>query len=191
MADVNLDQETTIDTCQGEESCINLDDPCAIHLDDISPVVKTQSSTGIKDNVNSTLDDASVNIIGNSKVTFAVGSSGNNLSHQKNIPQNENTVDTSISKEVFKSKKVRQYRSTSITLTKSHAVCCKLSVAFVICCTTRFSLMPIVFYYVSQIGNDVPTDPEYSHERNISTAKVCYSMTYEAVYFNSYNSQVY
>ena len=160
-----------INTCQAEDSP---DDPCVIHLDDISPVVKDQSLTGIKYNVNNTLDDPSSNIICNSEVTIAIGSSGSNLSHLKNISQNENVVDTSISKEFSKSKKVNQYRSTSIALTKSHALCCKLSIVFAICCTTGCSLMPIFFYYVSQIGNDVPTGPEYSHERNSSTAKVYY-----------------
>ena len=166
---INLDQKTITNTCQVEDSGIS---PC---LDDISPVANDQ--TDINHDINITLDDSSLNItVGNLNIATDTGSNGNNLSHIKNVSQNENNEDTSIPKKLSNSKKVKQYRSTSIALTKSHSLCCKISIVVAICCTTGFSLLPIVFYYVSQIGNNTPTVPEYSHERNTSKAKVyiCY-----------------
>ena len=168
---VDLDQETTMNVCQVENSSIYPDEPSVMHLDNISPAVNNQN-----DITNSTSDDSSINITAdNSNAVFSTGSSESVLSHQRSnntISQNKSAEDASLYKEVSKSKKVKQYRSTSIALTKSHALCCKLSIVFAICCTTGLSLMPVVFYYVSQIGNNVPTGPEYSHERNTSTATV-------------------
>ena len=170
---VDLDQETTMNACQVENSSMCPDKPCVIHLD-ISPAVNNQN-----DIANSTSDDPSINVTrDNSNVVFSTGSSESILSHQrsiKTISQNKIAEDTSLYKEVSKSNKVKQYRSTSMALTKSPAFCCKLSIVFTICCTTGLSLMPVVFYYVSQIGNNVPTGPEYSHERNTSTAAVSYN----------------
>ena len=170
---VDLDQEITMNACQVENSSIYPDEPCVMHLD-IFPAVNNQN-----DIANSTSDDSSINVTrNNSNVVSITGSSESILSHQKSnksISENKSTEDTSLSKEVSKSKRVKQYRSTSIALTKSHALCCKLSIVFTICCTTALSLMPIVFYYTSQIGNDVPTGPEYSHERNTSIAAVSYN----------------
>ena len=172
--DLDLDQETTMNACQVENSSMYPDKLCVIHLD-ISPAVNNQN-----DIANSTSDDSSINVTrDNSNVVFSTGSSESILSHQrsnKSISENKSAEGTSLSKEVSKSKKVKQYRSTSIALTKSHALCCKLSIVFAICCTTGLSLMPIIFFYVSQIVNDdVPTGPEYSHERNTSTAAVSYN----------------
>ena len=154
--DLDLDQETITNTCQVEDSSMNPGDPC-----DVSPVVNTGNQTDINHDVKSTSNDSLINI--------TVGSNGSNLSHQRNIRtilQNENTEDASIPR--------KQYRSKSVVLTKSHALCCKLSIVFAICCTTGLSLMPIIFFYVSQtVNDDVPTGPEYSHERNTSAAKVC------------------
>ena len=170
---IDLDQEAITNTCQFDDSGMNTDDPCIAHLDDnISPAVNNQAD--INHDVNSTLDESLVNIIvDNSKIVFAPSSNGSNLSHQTSVRSNshKNTEDRSISKKLSKSKKVKQYR-TSIDLTKSHAVYCKMLIVIAICCTTGFSLMPIVFYYISQIGNDAPTGPEYSHGRNTSSAEV-------------------
>ena len=172
---IDLDQETVIKANQVEDSSINPDDPCDIHLDDISPVANDQ--TEINDDINSTLDDSSMNkTVGNLKVAFTTSSNRSFLSHQrsnKSISQNKNTEDTSTPKKLFESKRVKQYHPTSAALTKSHVLCCKMSIAFAICCTTGFSLMPIYLYYISQIGSNPPTVPEYTHKRNISTANVC------------------
>ena len=173
-AGVDLDQETTMNACQVENSSMYPDKLCVIHLDNFSPAVNNQNGIA-----NSTSDDSSINITAdNSNVVSITGSSESILSHQrsiKSISQNKIAKDASLYKGVSKSKKVKQYRSTSIALTNSHALCCKLSIAFAICCTTGLALMPIVFYYISQMGNDVPTVPEYSHERNTSTAAVSYN----------------
>ena len=161
--DIDLDQETTNNTNQVESSSIHQDHTFIVHLNDISPVLNKQKD--IDHDVSSTSDDSSPKItVDNSpKVAFTVDSNESIHSHQRSILQNINTEDIPR----------KQYRSTSIVLTKSHALCCKLSIVFAICCTTGLSLMPIIFYYVSQIGNDVPTGPEHSRERNTSIAKVC------------------
>ena len=167
---IDLAQETITNTCQVEANTVNLS---YTHLDNISPVANDQ--TDINHDVNNTLDDSSLNItVDNSNIASGTGSNGSNLelSNIKSISQNENTKDTSILKKYPNSKKIKQYR-TSIVLTKSHAVYCKMLIVVAICCTTGFCLMPIVFYYVSQIGNNAPTGPDYSHGRNTSAAKVC------------------
>ena len=156
---IDLDQETITNTCQVEDNG---------NLDDISSVANDHAD--INHDVNSNSDDSSLNItVDNSKVASDTSSNESNLSHIKSISQNE---DASIPKELSNSKKVKQHRSTSIFLTESHALYCKISIVIAICCTTGFSLLPIVFYYVSQIGNNVPTGPEYSHEKNTSKAEV-------------------
>ena len=166
---INLDQETITNTRQVEDNSVN---PSYTHIDNIFPVPDDQ--TDINHDVNSTLDDTSLKItVDNSNVASDTSSNESNLSHIESISQYENNEDTSIPKRLFKSKKVKQYRPTSTALTKHHVLYCKISIFIAICCTTGFSLLPIFFYYVSQIGNDIPTGPEYSHERNSSTAKVC------------------
>ena len=167
---IDVNQETVTNTYQVEENSVN---PLYAHLDNMVPVADDQ--TDINHVVNITLDDSSLNItVGNSKVASDTGSNGSTPSHIKSISQNKNNEDTLIPKKLSNSKKVKQYRPTSTALTKSHALCCKLLIAVAICCITGFSLLPIVFYYVTQIGNNAPTVPEYSHGRNTSTAKVCY-----------------
>ena len=47
-----------------------------------------------------------------------------------------------------------------------------MSIVFAILLTTGCSLIPIILYYANLAGNNVPIDPEYSQERNISRAKV-------------------
>ena len=159
---INLNQEI-------EDNSVN---PCITHLDDIFSVANDQ--TDINHDVNSTLNDTSLNItIDNSNVSSDTGSNESNLSHIKSISQYEKNEDTSIPKKLSNSKKMKQYHPTSTALTKRHALYCKISIIIAICCTTGFSLLPMIFYYVSQIGNNAPTAPEYSHERNSSTAKVC------------------
>lgn len=169
---VDLDQETVTNTNQVKDSNINPDNPSAIHLDDISPVLNKQ--TDINHNVKNTSNYFSVNIImSNSRVTFSKGSDGNDFTHERNIKSNSQNENTPIPKQVSKSKKVEQQRAGSIVHTKSQVLCCKLSIALIMCCTIGITLMPIVIYYVIQNGNNVPTGLEYSHERNISTAQVC------------------
>ena len=170
--DPDLDQENVINTNQVEDSSINPDDPYVIHLTDIPPVANDQ--TEINHDINSAFDDSSMNkTVGNSKVAFITSSNRSHQKSKKSISQDKNTEDISIPKKLSKSKQVKQYHPTSTTLTKNYVLCCKLSIAFAICCTTGFSLMPIYLYYVSQIGNNAPIAPEYSHERNTSTTNVC------------------
>ena len=155
----NAEKKTTIDTSSSlNNSSMNF---CVA-----SSVMCTESLTGIKDNA---IAAESCNIKLDNNNDFSIVED----ERTKGISQIEKAEVSSIPKELSKSNKVKQYRTGSIRLTKSHALCCKILIGFAICCTTGLSLTPIVFYYVSQMGNDVPTILEYSHSRNTSTAKVC------------------
>ena len=158
--DIDFDQETTTDTNQVEGSSIHQDHPFVIHT---SSVLHNQ--TNIDHDVSSSSDDSSINItVDNSRISFTAGLNESILIDQRSISQNTNAEDIPRNK---------YHRKASIAVTKSQVLCCKLSIVFAICCTTICTLMPIYLYYVSQIGNNVPTAPEYSHEINTTTAKVC------------------
>ena len=170
----DVEKETSIDTSSSlNNSSMNF---CVA-----SSVMCTESLTGIKDNAIAISDIpilCSVTKINSAERSNIKLDNSNDFSIEedertKGISQIENAEASSIPKELSKSNKVKQYRTGSIRLTKSHAVCCKILIGFAICCTTGCSLVPIIFYYASQIVNNVPTRPEYSHNRNTSTAKVC------------------
>ena len=89
---------------------------------------------------------------------------------KESILQNEDEEDiaVSVTKEPSIGKTVKQFHSTSL--------CCKISIAIGLCFAIEFSLMPIIVYYVAEIGENVIKDPEYSHDRNVSSPKVCYKL---------------
>ena len=188
---IDLDQETIINTSQVEDSDMNPDDPCVItHVDDTHPVVYDQSLSHLECDISNTSDNPAMNMDGKMKVTFSVreygsiNSSNNisdkitntdnaarsNLDHPRNILQNKSTGNDVAS--ILKNQKAEQHNSTSTDLTKQNALCCKMSIVFVMLCIITCSLMPIVLYYVSQLGEREITDLKYLHARNISNAKV-------------------
>ena len=171
---LDVEKETSIDTSSSlNNSSMNF---CVA-----SSVMCTESLIEIKDNTIAISDIpilCSVTKINSAESRNIKLDNSNDFSivedeRTKGISQMENAEVSSSPKELSKSNKVKQYRTGSIRLTKSHALCCKILIGFAICCTTALSLMPIIFYYVSQVVNNVPTSPEYSHNRNTSTAKVC------------------
>ena len=188
---IDLDQETIINTSQVEDSDMNPNDPCVItHLDDTHPVVYDQSLSDLECDISNTSDNPAMNMDGKMKVTFSVreyGSinSSNNISdkitnidnatrssldHPRNILQNKSTGNDVAS--ILQNQKAEQHNSTSTDLTKQNALCCKMSIIFVMFCIITCSLMPIVLYYVSQLEGKERTVLEYSNDRNISNAKV-------------------
>ena len=189
---VDLDQEAVINTNQVEGSDMNPDDPCVItHLDDTCSIVNDQVSSHLECDISNTLDNPAMNMDGKMNVTFSVreygsiNSSNNisdkitntdnaarsNLDHPRNILQNKSTGNDVAS--ILNNQKAEQHNSTSTDLTKHNSLCCKMSIAFVMFCIITCSLMPIVFYYATQLREKKEiTDLEYSHAGNTSSAKV-------------------
>ena len=93
----------------------------------------------------------------NDKMIYA----GDNLSYQKCISQ-----DKSIENNLTLMPKRKKIQS-------GYALCSKVLVIFAVCCIIGCYLIPVILYYVSQTGGSTETDPEFSHEKNTSTAKVC------------------
>ena len=196
---VDLDQETMTNTSQIEESGVNQDVPCVTHLDE---VVNDQGLSDLECDISNTSDNLDVNTSGKMKVTFTVGVNGNmthsnisnkiintdndarsSLGHPRSILQNKSTEDNVAS--FLENKKAEQFDSASADLKKTNALCCKMSIVFAMFCIIGCSLMPIVFYYVSQLAEKEITHLEYSHDRNTSSAKVRYTSTH-TLYKKSY-----
>ena len=189
---VDLDQEAVINTNQVEGSDMNPDDPCVItHLDDTRSIVNDQISSDLECDISNNSDNPAMNTDGKMNVTFSIREYGNikssnnisdkitntdnaarsNLDHPRNILQNKSTGNNVAS--ILNNKKAaEQHNSTSTNLTKHNTLCCKLSLVFVMFCVITCSLMPIVLYYVTQLGEREITDLDYSHARNTSSAKV-------------------
>ena len=160
------------------------------HLDDTRPVVNDQISSDLECDISNTSDNPAMNMDGKMNVTFSVREYGNinssnnisdkitntdnaarsNLDHPRNILQNESTGNDVAS--ILNNQKAEQHNSTSTDLTKHNSLCCKMSLVFVIFCIITCSLMPIVLYYVTQLGEREITDLEYSHAGNTSSVKV-------------------
>ena len=188
----DLDQETMTNTSQVEDSGVNQGDPCVTHLDE---VVNDQSLSDLECGISNTSDNPDMNTSGKMKVTFTAGVNGNmthsnnisnkvvnttntarsSLGHPRSILQNKSTGSNVASN--LESRRAEQYDTTSADLNKNNAHCCKLSIVFVMFCIIGCSLMPIAFYYVSQLGEKEITHLEYSHKKNTSSAKVCYTDT--------------
>ena len=187
MIDLDRDQETIINTSQ-EGISKNQNVSCVItHTDDIYPVINDQGLSDLECNISNTSDNPDVNTSDKIKVTFTVGVNGN-MTHSNNISDKivntdndaRNSLDHSRSKStggnvasVLENRKAEQCNSTSADLKKTNALCCKLSIVFAMFCIIICSLMPIVFYYVSQLGESEIIHLDYSHYRNISSIKVC------------------
>ena len=192
---IDIDHGTITDTCQVEDKGINLDTSCVIYF--IDAVCSVVNNKDIDYDNNSSSDDFAVSIDASSRVNCAESSSrktknSNDISdystktmNPRSIPkrnrkdsilQNEDEEDivVSVTKEPSIGKRVKQFRSTSIDLIKRNSLCCKVSTAIGLCFAIGFSLMPITVYYIAKIGENVIKDLEYSHDRNISSAKVCY-----------------
>ena len=175
--DIDIDQESLMNASTIKSNNIN-PEPVSCDNDSISSVTVVnnpyQHLTDTKNDI-STSNDPAVGIFSNSTVAFTLSSNENLLSHQKSavsFSQNGNT-DNAVASSSKTCYKVKQYRSISVSLAKHKTLCCKISTVIAICFTTGFSLIPIILYYANLTGNIVPTDLEYSQERNTSRAKVC------------------
>ena len=90
-----------------------------------------------------------------------------NLNHQRCISQ-----DGSVKSDTHKGKKMRHNISSGYL--KANTLFCKMLVVFGICFIIGCYLIPVIVYYVGRSMDRGETDPEFSFEKNVSTAKVCY-----------------
>ena len=150
----------------------------------ITPAVTIESLTDIEDGINdnpghsittkpnqiengssisdsSALDDMTIN---------ADKTTEDNLNHQRCISQDEGIENNTASMPI---RKKIQRNISSERLNSCNALCCKVLVIFGVCCVIGVYLIPITLYYVGQTRDNPKTDPEFSHEKNTSTAKVC------------------
>ena len=175
-----LNQKTTSEV---ENSSMN---SCAmIHLDFVdntSSVVNIESLTGtdyesttshvavvnpVTDSSNKKESDNDASVSQDNRIK----TDQENLNNHTCITQDESSESDvgSMSKRFSLKQKMRQnINSASIDVIKTHHY--KVSLFFAICCVIGFCMIPIIFYYVNQIGEN---DDEYLHEEKIST-KVCY-----------------
>ena len=186
---VDVDQQTILNTSKVEDSDISQDVPCVItHLDDTHSIVNDQSSSDLECDISNTSDNpAMMKMDGKMNITFSIreyrnikisnnilintdNAARSSLDHPRNILQNKSTGNDVAS--ILNNQKAEQHNSTSTDLTKHNALCCKMSIVFVMFCIITCSLMPIVLYYVTQLGEGEITDLEYSHARNTSSVKV-------------------
>ena len=173
--DVDNDQESVMNPCTVKGSSMNIDVSCVVHNDTLSSSANNQNQdlANTKDDI-STSNDPAVSMLDNSNVAFAMSTNGSNFNHQRsvgNISQNGKTKYNVVS--TYKNfSEGKQYRSTSVNLTKRKTLCCKMSIVFAVLFTIGCCLTPIIIYYANLAGNNVPIDPEYSQERNTSRAKV-------------------
>ena len=196
---VDFDQETMTNTSQIEETGVNQDDRCVTHLDE---AVNDQSLSDLVCDISNTSDNPDMNTSGKMKVTLTVSVNRNmthsnisnkiintdndarsTLDHPRSILQNKSTEIL-----ILENKKAEQYDSTSTDLNKNNTLCCKMSIVFAMFCIIGCFLMPIVLYYVTQLGEKEVTHLEYSYNRNSSSAKVCYTST---LYITSYKTSLF
>ena len=97
-----------------------------------------------------------------------------NLNHQRYISQDEG-IENNVTSMPIRKKIQRNISSGS--LNSRNALCCKVLVIFGVCCIIGCYLIPITLYYVGQTRDNPETAPEFSHEKNSSTAKVCCKLT--------------
>ena len=195
---VNLNQGTTIDTPPVKDSDVNLDILCIANLNifDTPLTTNVENSTDVKYGINTDVkipivvcpipidalvensvennNDISDQSVVQDKVLNADNPTEGNPEDQVCISQDENTENkiNSVPKRPL-SPGMKTHSSSSIKVITYTGLRCKTSLVFIMCCVIGCCLIPFTVYYVSQAGDSDITDPEYSHEKNISSTKVC------------------
>ena len=183
----DLDQETTNATCSDKGSVINL--PHLNNADTISSVVSVKDNSVIPIEVCTIFNIESFNnhpTITNldqkensnnlkDKTAKAYDIAKGNLNHQRCISQDEKgTENNNILKlKRFSTKRKIKHNTSSTNLSVINVIRCKVLLFFGVCFIIGCCLMPIVLYYAVQFRGNFETDPDYFHEKNISSAKVC------------------
>ena len=194
-----LDQEIAIDSSLFGDSSINLDNSCINNLTTVDNsalnieclTVKKSTEDGVNldmavvhtnivmaENSNNCVTISNFDQIENSLVLAKKtdGIAKDNLNHQTCSSQEKGSVITASTpgpkKRFMKKKSKHNISSTSIRDHVVNVLCYKITLVFAICCISGSFLLPIILYYAIQTRAEV--DPEYSHGKNISNAKVCY-----------------
>ena len=173
----DLDKETAINSCQAKHSDGN-HNSCSVTVDSLDvvecdinitldfPTVYQHANGVLVKNSNRKMDD---------NFEFASQNTINPTNTAKNsqISQDESRENdvTSVPKMVTKMETLKP--SASIEY-RYNGLCCKISIVVAICWIIGCWLIPVIFFYASQATNRdyAVTDPEYSHKKNISSAKV-------------------
>ena len=94
------------------------------------------------------------------------------------IAQDESAENDIVSIPVKSIKRNKMKTSTNtLGVINCNTLCCKLSLAFLMCCIIGCCSISVVLYYANQTANNDLTDPAYSAEKNISNVKVCHKLT--------------
>ena len=89
--------------------------------------------------------------------------------HKRCISQDESTGNDI----VMKSTERNKTSTSTLGVINRNALCCKISLVFLMCCITGCLLISVVLFYVNQAEGNALTGPEYSAEKSTSNAKVC------------------
>ena len=177
----DLDQGTMNDSCQAKHNDINLNNSCAIAVDGCESLAVVECDVNTPSNIYTVYQNTEVVLVESSSGKMndiALGlqdRTKSSLDYQRCISQDESRESSVTSEPKMITKKEKLKHSASIEYQYSNRLCCKMSIFFAICCIIGCWLIPVIFYYASQATNRdyTVTDPGYSHEKNISRAKVC------------------
>ena len=172
----DLNQGSTNDSCQAKHNDINLDNSCVIAVDSHESLAVAECDINTTSNISTMCQNADVVLVENSngKINgIALGSQ--DRTNQRYILQDESRENSVISVPKVITKRQKLKYSATIDYRNGNGLCCKMSIVFAICCIIGCWLIPVILYYVSQATDrdNAETDPGYSHEKNISSAKVC------------------
>ena len=173
----DLDKETAINSCQAQHSDRNLDNSCHTTVNSLDVVecdinitldfpTAYQHANGVFVKSSNTKMDDHIEFVSQNTINPHTTAKSSHISQDES---RKNDV-TSVPKMVTK----RETYSASIEYQYSNKLCCKMSIVFAICCIIGCCLIPVILFYASQATDRdyAVTDPEYSHEKNISSATV-------------------
>ena len=177
----DLDQGSTNDSCQAKHDDVNLDNSCTIAVNGYESLPVVECDINTTSNISTVHQNPDVVLVesSNGKINgIALGSKDrtkSSLDYQRCIPQNESRENGVTSVPKMSTKRQKLKHSASIDYRYGNGLCCKMSIVFAICCIIVCWLIPVILYYVSQATDrdNAMADPGYSHEKNISSAKVC------------------
>ena len=97
-----------------------------------------------------------------------INAAKDNLNHQRCVSRNEG-IENDVALMPLRKKIQRNISSESL---KGNAFCCKVFVIIGVCSIIGCYQIPITVYYVSQTRGNPEMNPEFSDEKNTSSAKV-------------------
>ena len=171
VIDANLDHETTFDID-------NISDNAVVPKINVSFVEgcanDSNSHTVINSNIESN-NSSTDSLFLKDEAVKADNTTNGSLQNQRRFSLGDKKRDTEIvltpRRPSITNKMKYTLSSTSLAITT--VLHYKVLMVIAVCFITGCYLMPIALYYISQAGADAGIDPQFSHERNTSKAKVC------------------